>query len=74
MERQGATKFNIYKIDANFPASFSETDLIGSQVINLPPAIGNDSQIMQIDFITPVKVSAGIERILVEVEKGITQH
>jgi gliding motility-associated-like protein len=68
----GATaKFNIYKIDANFPASFSETDLIGSsQVINLPPAIGNDSQIMQIDFITPVKVSAGIERILVEVEKG----
>ena len=68
----GATaKFNIYKIDANFPASFSETDLIGSsQVINLPPAIGNDSQIIQIDFITPVKVSAGIERILVEVEKG----
>lgn len=68
----GATaKFNIYKIDANFPASFSETDLIGSsQVINLPPAIGRDSQIMQIDFITPVKVSAGIERILVEVEKG----
>lgn len=64
-------KFNIYKIDANFPASFSETDLIGSsQVINLPPAIGRDSQIMQIDFITPVKVSAGIERILVEVEKG----
>jgi hypothetical protein len=50
----GATaKFNIYKIDANFPAS--ETDLIGSsQVINLPPAIGNDS-IMQIDFITRLR-------------------
>jgi hypothetical protein len=36
----GATaKFNIYKIDAIFPASFL-SDLIGSsQVINFPPAI-----------------------------------
>lgn len=68
----GATvKFNIYKIDANFPASFSETDLIGSsQVIDLPPTLSRESQIKQIDFNTAVKVPAGVERILVEVEKG----
>ena len=64
-------KFNIYKIDANFPASFSETDLIGSsQVIDLPPTLSRESQIKQIDFTTAVKVPAGVERILVEVEKG----
>jgi hypothetical protein len=62
MERHGEPLLNLIFIKLmQFPASFSETDLIGSQVINLPPAIGNDSQIMQIDFITPVKVSAGIE-------------
>lgn len=68
----GATvSFNIYKIDNNFPASFSEANLIGSsQTIDVPPAIGHDSQIMQIDFKTPVKIPAGVEKILVEVQKG----
>lgn len=68
----GATvSFNIYKIDNNFPASFSETDLIGSsQTLDLPPAIGYDSQIIQIDFDTPIKIPAGVEKILVEVKKG----
>lgn len=68
----GATaKFNIYKIDDNFPASFSVANLIGSsQVIDLPPTLSRESQIMQIDFTTPVKVPAGVEKILVEVEKG----
>lgn len=68
----GATaSFNIYKIDDNFPASFSETDLIGSsQTIDLSPAIGHDSQIIQIDFNTPIIIPAGVEKILVEVQKG----
>lgn len=68
----GATvSFNIYKIDNNFPASFLETDLIGSsQALDLPPAIGYDSQIIQIDFDTPIKIPAGVEKILVEVKKG----
>ncbi len=68
----GATvSFNIYKIDDNFPASFSETDLIGSsQTIDLPPAIGRESQIIQLDFNTPIIIPAGVEKILVEVQKG----
>lgn len=68
----GATvSFNIYKIDDNFPASFSETNLIGSsQIIDVPPAIGYNSQIIQIDFNTPIKIPAGVEKILVEVKKG----
>jgi hypothetical protein len=38
---------------------FSETDLIGSS----QTLTSHNDSIMQIDFITPVKVSAGIERI-----------
>ncbi|WP_336093398.1 T9SS type B sorting domain-containing protein [Leeuwenhoekiella sp. CH_XMU1409-2] len=65
-------QFNIYKIDENFPATFSENDLIGSsQTIRLQPDIGRQSQIIQIDFETPVVVPAGTKRILVEVFKGI---
>ncbi len=68
----GATvRFNVYKVDDNFPASFSETDLIGSsQILDVPPSIGNDSQIIQIDFDTPIIIPAGVKKILVEVEKG----
>lgn len=65
-------QFNIYKIDENFPATFSESDLIGSsQTIRLQPDIGRQSQIIQIDFDTPVVVPAGTKRILVEVLKGV---
>lgn len=64
--------FNIYKIDDNFPDSFSETDLIGSsQYQQLSPNIDRDSQIIQVDFVTPVLVPSGVEKILVEVHKGI---
>lgn len=68
----GATvSFNIYKIDDNFPASFSETDLIGSsQTMDLPPSIGHESQIIQLDFNNPIIIPAGVEKILVEVQKG----
>ncbi|MFA9191078.1 T9SS type B sorting domain-containing protein [Flavobacterium sp. FZUC8N2.13] len=68
----GATvSFNIYKIDNNFPASFSEANLIGSsQTYDLPPSIGHESQIIQMDFNTPIIIPAGVEKILVEVQKG----
>jgi gliding motility-associated-like protein len=68
----GATvSFNFYKIDNNFPTSFSQTDLIGSsQTIDIPPSIGHESQIIQLDFNTPIKIPAGVEKILVEVQKG----
>ncbi|WP_047246195.1 T9SS type B sorting domain-containing protein [Maribacter thermophilus] len=65
-------RFNIYAIDDNFPSSFSETTLIGSsQYQELSPSIGRDSQIINVEFDTPVVVPAGVERILVEVHKGI---
>lgn len=64
--------FNIYKIDDNFPNSFSQSDLIGSsQRQELYPAIGHDSQIIQLDFDNPIVIPAGTKKILVEVNKGI---
>lgn len=64
--------FNIYKIDENFPTSFSETDLIGSsQYQQLSPNIDRSPQIIQVDFDTPIVIPANVERILVEVHKGI---
>ena len=65
-------RFNIYKIDNNFPVSFSQTDLIGSsQYQRLSPNISRDSQIIQVNFDTPIVIPADVERILVEVHKGI---
>ena len=65
-------RFNIYKIDNNFPTSFSETDLIGSsQYQQLPWNIDRNSRIIQVDFDTPIVIPADVERILVEVHKGI---
>ena len=73
--RWGANiQFNIYKIDENFPTSFSESDLIGSsQVKNVPyfSKTGNEARIILVDFQTPVVIPADVERILVEVHKGI---
>lgn len=66
--------FNIYKIDDNFPASFSETDLIGSsQIQALPTSIGynHESRVIQVDFVTPITIPPGVKKILVEVHKGI---
>lgn len=64
--------FNIYKIDDNFPNSFSESDLIGSsQYLTISPNIRRNSQIIQVDFETPIVVPADIEKILIEVHKGI---
>lgn len=64
--------FNIYKIDNGFPTSFSTADLIGSSQTQSIPYVGSDrnSQVLQVDFKTPIVVPAGVERILVEVFKG----
>lgn len=64
--------FNIYKIDDNFPASFNQSNLIGSsQIRPLPPSIGHESQIIQVDFDAPITVPSGVTKILVEVKKGV---
>lgn len=64
--------FNIYEIDDNFPCSFSEKKLIGSsQYQQLRPGIDENSQIVQVDFDKPIKIPAGVKKILVEVHKGI---
>ncbi|RZJ54935.1 MAG: T9SS type B sorting domain-containing protein [Flavobacterium sp.] len=68
--------FNIYKIDNNFPASFSTADLIGSSQTLSVPYVGStrDSRVIQIDFNTPIVIPAGVERILVEVYKGLVPN
>ncbi|WP_238160847.1 T9SS type B sorting domain-containing protein [Flavobacterium cupreum] len=64
--------FNIYEIDDNFPCSFSEKKLIGSsQEQELRANIDENSQIVQLDFDKPIKIPAGVKKILVEVHKGI---
>lgn len=64
--------FNIYEIDDNFPDSFSEANLIGSsQYQQLSPNIDRNSRIINVAFDTPIVVPAGVNRILVEVHKGI---
>lgn len=64
-------QFNIYKIDNNFPTSFSTADLIGSsQIINIPyfgSGNGVDPRIFDISFGTPIVVPANVDRVLVEV-------
>ncbi|TMM30034.1 T9SS type B sorting domain-containing protein [Polaribacter aestuariivivens] len=66
--------FNIYKIDNNFPSSFSKSDLIGSsqkKVINPFSWNSTSSKIMKTDFETPITIPADVEMILVEVKRGI---
>ncbi|EDP72220.1 hypothetical protein FBALC1_14002 [Flavobacteriales bacterium ALC-1] len=63
-------RFNIYEIDANFPNSFSETDLIGSsQVVPVPYYGQNNPQIITVNFDTPILIGSNISLILVEVEQ-----
>lgn len=68
--------FNVYKIDNNFPASFSTADLIGSSQVQSVPYIGSDrsTRVIQVDFNTPIVVHSGVERILVEVYKGLVPN
>ena len=63
-------QFNIYKIDSNFPTSFSESDLIGSsQSVRIHGVSKASPEIFTIYFDTPVAVPANTERILVEVSQ-----
>ncbi|PQJ77071.1 T9SS type B sorting domain-containing protein [Polaribacter glomeratus] len=68
-------QFNIYKVDENFPNSFSKTDLIGSsQIVELSPFSwsSTSSRIITIPFDNPVTVPLDVKTILVEVHKGIS--
>ncbi|WP_343329098.1 PKD domain-containing protein [Polaribacter staleyi] len=68
----GATiQFNIYKIDDNFPDSFSETDLIGSSQEYQFPYESDLVRILNLDFDTAVVIPSDVTRILVEVKKGV---
>lgn len=60
-------KFNIYAIDSNFPASFSESSLIGSSQVTEIPMNTNVNQIITVTFTNPVVLPAGTATILVEV-------
>ncbi len=63
-------RFNIYQIDNNFPTSFSTSSLIGSSQIQEIPYLGDNPEIIQIQFLTPVIIPENVEKILVEVEVG----
>ncbi|MFL1011753.1 T9SS type B sorting domain-containing protein [Flavisericum labens] len=62
-------QFNIYKIDSNFPDSFSSTDLIGSsQVLRLFSSSNRNNPIIyNLEFENPIVVPEDVENILVEV-------
>lgn len=61
-------QFNIYKIDADFPSSYSNADLIGSsQIIEIPYFGSARPQIFEIIFGTPIVIPADVDKILVEV-------
>ena len=75
---QSSVQFNIYKIDKNFPSSFSESHLIGSsQAYPIPPFNRSTSnnqfsaKIILVDFESPITIPSDVEMILVEVHKGI---
>lgn len=61
-------QFNIYKIDADFPSSYSNADLIGSsQIVGVPYFGSARPQIFEIIFGTPIMIPADVDKILVEV-------
>lgn len=64
-------QFNIYKIDDNFPDSYSANDLIGSSQIIYVPYFGSGNgvkpKIFEVFFGTPIVVPSDVDKILVEV-------
>ncbi|WP_026776523.1 T9SS type B sorting domain-containing protein [Polaribacter sp. Hel_I_88] len=62
-------EFNIYEIDDDFPASFSETKLIGKSKSQDQFASPQNAHISIIYFNNPIIVKAGIKKILVEVKQ-----
>ncbi|WP_252730112.1 T9SS type B sorting domain-containing protein [Zobellia uliginosa] len=71
-----SVQFNIYRIDANFPSSFSSTNRIGSSQVVKLPVIGETPEIININFDNPILIPDGTERVLVEVRKfyDISNH
>ncbi|MEO6348236.1 MAG: T9SS type B sorting domain-containing protein, partial [Aquaticitalea sp.] len=71
----GATvTFLVYAIDDNFPASFSEFDLIGtSQEVQIPYVSSSSpiTRIFTIAFDSPIVVPTTVQRVLVVVNVGI---
>jgi gliding motility-associated-like protein len=75
VEWGSSVQFNIYKIDNDFPTSFSEIDLIGSsQILEVPYFSygGNafNAKIALVEFDTPIVVPADVKMILVEVHSN----
>ncbi|UII78333.1 T9SS type B sorting domain-containing protein [Flagellimonas sp. CMM7] len=72
-------RFNIYEIDADFPDSFPDANLLGSsQTVELKdPSLvfgtGTNLQKLTLDFDVPVVVPINTKRILVEVEEIVTR-
>lgn len=65
--------FKVYEIDDDFPASFSESKLIGkSATQEISPNIDRNSKIIEVIFEEPIVVPSNVKRILVEVQKGIS--
>lgn len=71
-------RFNVYEIDDSFPASFLQTNLLGSsQTVQLTDpgtvfGIGA-RQNLAVDFDVPVVVPINTKRILIEVEEMVTR-
>ena len=66
-------KFNIYKVDQNFPSSFKESDLIGSsQIVYIHNTSSHylKSTIYEVEFTNPIIIPSDVKQILVEVKKG----
>lgn len=75
VEWGSSVQFNIYRIDKDFPTSFSETDLIGSsQILEVPYFSygGNafNAKIALVEFDTPIVVPPDVKMILVEVHSN----
>lgn len=63
-------KFNIYRVDKNFPDNFETAILLGSsQIEDVPYFLSSSPIIKTVTFTTPITVPAGTEIILVEVEQ-----
>ena len=67
-----SVKFNIYRIDDNFPNSFSPENLIGSsQFFRVPYISEYNPQIINIQFEEPIVIKSSVDKILVEVVHDI---
>ena len=67
-----SVKFNIYRVDDNFPNSFSPENLIGSSQFQRVPYISeHNPQIINIEFEEPILIKSSVDKILVEVVHDI---